>query len=95
MMTDVLSAFEYPHWLLVAGAILVVVGPHWLLVAGAILVVVGLVGIAFRQRTNTDLKPTEIAHENDRSRADRRAQLAERTKNRWAYEAKPTSGEGS
>jgi hypothetical protein len=78
-MTDALSAFEYPHWLLVAGAILVVIG---------------LVGIAFSQ-TKAELKPTEIAHENDRSRADRRAQLAERTRNRWANEAKPTSGEGS
>jgi hypothetical protein len=79
-MTGVLSAFEYPHWLLVAGAILVAIG---------------LAGIGFRQRTKADLKPTEIAHENDRARADRRAQLAERTRNRWANEAKPTSGEGS
>jgi hypothetical protein len=74
-MTDVLSVFVYPHWLLVAGAILVVIG---------------LVGIAFRQ-TKADLKPTEVAHESDWARADRKAQLAERTRNRWANEA----GEGS
>jgi hypothetical protein len=46
-MTDVLSAFEYPHWLIVAGAILVAIG---------------LAAIAFRQSTKADLKPTEITH---------------------------------
>ena len=35
-MTDALSAMEYPHWLMVAGAILVVLG---------------LIGFALRKRT--------------------------------------------
>ena len=32
--------------------------PHWLIVAGAILVVLGLLGLAFRQRLAT-IEPTE------------------------------------
>jgi len=42
-VTDALSAMEYPHWLIVAGAILVVLG---------------LLGLAFRQRL-APIEPTE------------------------------------
>ena len=42
-MTDALSAMEYPHWLIVAGAILVVLG---------------LVGLAFRKRL-APIEPAE------------------------------------
>jgi hypothetical protein len=36
--------------------------PHWLMVAGAVLVVLGFVGFAFRQNRNIELddKPTEM-----------------------------------
>jgi hypothetical protein len=42
-VTDALSAMEYPHWLIVAGAILVVLG---------------LVGLAFRERL-APIEPAE------------------------------------
>ena len=42
-MTDAFSAMEYPHWLIVAGAILVVLG---------------LVGLAFRKRL-APIEPAE------------------------------------
>jgi hypothetical protein len=38
-MTDALSAMEYPHWLMVAGAVLVVVG---------------FIGVAFRKNRNAE-----------------------------------------
>ena len=43
-MTDALSAMEYPHWLIVAGAILVVFG---------------FIGLAFRQRL-APIEPEKI-----------------------------------
>ena len=83
-MTDAFSAMEYPHWLMVAGALLVALG---------------LVGIAFDKRENPEVNITEIATENGRGqskfqadlariRADR-MKLAEQTKGRWANKAKP------
>ena len=35
--------------------------PHWLMVAGAVLVVLGIIGLAFRQNRNVELdqEPTE------------------------------------
>jgi hypothetical protein len=46
-MTNAFSAMEYPHWLMVAGAVLVVLG---------------FVGLAFRRNGNTeaDREPTEV-----------------------------------
>jgi hypothetical protein len=36
--------------------------PHWLMVAGAVLVVLGFIGLAFRQNRTIELdrKPTEM-----------------------------------
>ncbi len=38
--------------------------PHWLIVAGAILVVFGFIGLAFRQRKGAEAnyEPTEMAN---------------------------------
>ena len=46
-MIDALSALQYPHWLMVAGAVLVVLG---------------FVGLAFRQNRNAeaDREATEV-----------------------------------
>ena len=79
-MTDVLSAMEYPHWLIVAGAILAVLG---------------LIGLAIRQRKSAEVKLPEMANENEQGRsrfeaelaqlqANRKAKLAEQTRGRWA-----------
>ena len=73
--------------------------PHWLIVAGAILVVLGLVGLAFRRRP-APLEPTEVLKqpsefEREIAQANRKAKLAEQTKGRWANEAKPPLGERS
>jgi hypothetical protein len=87
-MTDVLSAFEFPHWLIVAGALLVALG---------------LVGIAFDQRKNPEVNATEIATESDRGqsqfqvdlariRADR-MKVAEQTKGRSASKDRGTKAE--
>ena len=46
-MTDALSAMEYPHWLIVAGAILAVLG---------------LIGLAIRQRKSAEVKLPEMAN---------------------------------
>ena len=47
-MTDAFSAMQYPHWLLVVGAILVLLG---------------LIGLAFRQGKGVEVnyEPTELA----------------------------------
>jgi len=75
-MTDALSAMQYPHWLLVAGAILVVLG---------------FIGLAFRKKL-APIEPTEIASGNEQRRsqfeaeiaqANRKAKLAEQTRSRW------------
>ena len=83
-MTDALSGMEYPHWLMVAGAILVVLG---------------LVGLAFHQRP-APLEPTDVSKrqsdfEAQITQANRKAKLAEQTKGRWADKAKPTPGEAA
>ena len=81
-MTSALSAMQYPHWMIVAGAILIVLG---------------FIGLAFRRRM-APLEPTEVANRNEQRRsefgaeiaqANRKAKLAEQTKDRWANEAKP------
>jgi hypothetical protein len=78
---DALSAMEYMHWLIVAGAILVVFG---------------IIGLAFRQRL-APVEPTEVSNGNEQRRAEfeaeitqanRKAKLAEQTKGRWANKAK-------
>ena len=76
-MRDALSAMEYPHWLIVVGAILVVFG---------------IIGLAFRQRL-APIERTEVANRNEQRQSDfetqitqanRKAKLAEQTRQRWA-----------
>jgi len=72
--------------------------PHWLIVAGSILLVLGFIGLALRRRS-APLEPTAVSNEQRRAefdaeitKANRKAKLAEQTKGRWA---KTTSGERS
>jgi len=76
-MTEALSAMQYPHWLIVAGAILVVLG---------------FIGLASRQRLAV-VGPTDVSNGNEQRRsefeveitqANRKARRAEQTKGRWA-----------
>ena len=75
--------------------------PHWLIVAGAILAVLGLIGLAIRQRKSAEVKLPEMANENEQGRsrfeaeltqlqANRRAKLAEQTRGRWANKDRDT-----
>jgi hypothetical protein len=81
-MTDAFSALQYPHWLILAGAILVVLG---------------IIGLAFRQRPPpVEFTEVAIGNEQDRSerkpeiaQANRKARLAGQTKNGWTKGAKP------
>jgi hypothetical protein len=49
--------------------------PHWLMVAGAVLVVVGFIGLAVRQKRNVDLdhEPTEMKANGKRDGRDSNA----------------------
>ena len=79
-MTDVFSSIEYPHWLIVAGAVLVVLG---------------FIGLAFRQRKGAEALK-EMANGNEQGppefeaelpqaqAANRSAKLAEQSRDRWA-----------
>jgi hypothetical protein len=74
--------------------------PHWLIVTGALLVVLGSVGLglsrsagAEAERPIADIEPTEKANEIEQGppeflsaqvRATRKAKLAEQTRDRWA-----------
>jgi hypothetical protein len=87
-MRDALAAMEYPHWLIVAGVILVVFG---------------IIGLVFRQRL-APIERTEVANRNEQrrsefeaeiARANRKSKLAEQTKDRCATEAKPPPDEHS
>ena len=79
---DAFSAMEYPHWLIVAGATLVVFG---------------IIGLAFRQRL-APLGPTEVPKrqsdfETQITQANRKAKLAEQTRQRWADKDRGTKEE--
>ena len=70
--------------------------PHWLFVAGAVLLVLGFIGLAFRLRQNAEANLKEMANGNEQGRsefeaelaqtqtANRKAKLAEETRQRWA-----------
>ena len=75
-MTNAISSMEYPHWLIVAGAVLLMLG---------------FVGLALRQRAvEADLD--DIASEQSEpdaelaqtQGADRKAKLEEQKRDRWA-----------
>ena len=44
--------------------------PHWLIVAGAVLLVLGFIGHAFRQRKDAEAKLKEMANGNEQGRSD-------------------------
>jgi hypothetical protein len=76
-MTNAFSSMEYPHWLIVAGALLLMVG---------------FVGLALRQR-GVEADPSDIASDQTSSEpeaeltqapdADRNAKLEEQKRDRW------------
>jgi hypothetical protein len=77
-MTNVFSAMEYPHWLIIAGAILLMLG---------------FVGLALRQRAveaeiddmASDQEPSELEAELAQTQgADRKSKLEEQKRDRWA-----------
>jgi hypothetical protein len=79
-MTNVFSAMEYPHWLIIAGAILLMLG---------------FVGLALRQRAveaeiddmASDQEPSELEAELAQTQgADRKSKLEEQKRDRWVKE---------
>ena len=80
-MTNAFSSMEYPHWLIIAGVVLLVLG----------FVGLAFVGFAFRQN---DAEAEETANGNEQARsefqaepaqtqaANRKAKLAEQTRER-------------
>jgi hypothetical protein len=88
-MTDAFSSMEYPHWLIVAGAVLLVLG---------------FIGLALSQRKDAEAELKEIAKGNEPGRSDlaelaqtqaanRKAKLAEQTRQRWADKDRGTKEE--
>jgi hypothetical protein len=80
-MTNAFSSMEYPHWLIVAGAVLLMLG---------------FVGLALRQRgVEAELNNMASGQDQERSEseaelaqtrgADRKAKLEEQKRDRWAY----------
>ena len=75
-MTNALSSMEYPHWLIIAGAILLMLG---------------FVGLTLRQRAveaeiddvASDQEPSELAQTQG---ADRKSKLDEQKRDRWFKE---------
>src|SRR5438876_5774271 len=85
-MTNAFSSMEYPHWLIVAGAILLMLG---------------FVGLALRQRgVEAELNDMASGHEQGRSEpdtelaqtqaADRKEKLEEQKRDRWANKDRGT-----
>ena len=79
-MTNAFSAMEYPHWLIIAGAILLMLG---------------FVGLALRQRAveaeidgmASDQEPFELEAELAQTQgADRKSKLDEQKRDRWFKE---------
>jgi hypothetical protein len=77
-MTNAFSAMEYPHWLIIAGAILLMLG---------------FVGLALRQRAveaeiddmASDQEPFELEAAQTQG-ADRKSKLEEQKRDRWFKE---------
>ena len=75
--------------------------PHWLIVAGAILLILGLFGLASRQRGEADLGDTASDKEPSEPEADlTQAAIYERTakekrRARWADESAAPSSSGT
>jgi flagellar biosynthesis/type III secretory pathway M-ring protein FliF/YscJ len=85
-MTNAFSSMEYPHWLIVAGAVLLVLG---------------FMGMALRQRV-AQAEPKEMASGDEQGRsesesepaqtqaASRKAKLEEQKRDRWANQDRST-----
>ena len=81
-MTDAFSAMEYPHWLIVAGFVLLVLG---------------FIGLALRRRllpverteASNGIEQRRAEFDAEITQANRKAKLAEQTKGRWANKPKP------
>ena len=78
--------------------------PHWLIVAGAVLLVLGFIGLALRPRKDAEAKLDEMANGNEQGRSDlaelaqtqaanRKTKLAEQTRQRWADKDRGTKEE--
>ena len=76
--------------------------PHWLIVAGTLLVLLGSIGLAYQTKRH-QVELTEIANENEQARpefednlaqtqANRKAKLAEQTKDRWTKQEPSDDG---
>jgi len=83
-MTNAFSSMEYPHWLIIAGAILLMLG---------------FVGLALRQRAveaelddmASDQEPSEPEAELAETQgADRKSKLEEQKRDRWANKDRGT-----
>jgi hypothetical protein len=84
-MTNAFSSMEYPHWLIVAGAVLLVLG---------------FVGLALRKRGVEAELNVVSAHDQGRSEseaeltqtqaADRKGKLEEQKRDRWAKKDRAT-----
>jgi hypothetical protein len=69
-MTNAFSSMEYPHWLIVAGTLLLMLG---------------FVGLALRPHLASDQGPSEPEAELTQTQgADRKAKLEEQKRDRWA-----------
>ena len=73
--------------------------PHWLIIAGAILLMLGFVGLALRQRAveaelddmASDQEPSEPEAELAETQgADRKSKLEEQKRDRWANKDRGT-----
>jgi len=90
-MTNAFSSMEYPHWLIIAGAVLLMLG---------------FVGLALRQR-GVEAEPTTWRVGNDQGWSeseaelaqtegdDRKAKLEEQKKDRWANKDRGTTNRGT
>ncbi len=66
--------------------------PHWLIVAGALLLILGFVGLALRQR-GVEAEPNDLANDHEPPEpqiglaqtqgVDRKAKLEEQKRDRW------------
>jgi hypothetical protein len=86
-MTNAFSSMEYPHWLIAAGAILLMFG---------------FVGLALNQRTveagrddmasDQEASKTETTELTQTEDADRKSKLEEQKGDRWADKGRSTEG---
>ena len=58
--------------------------PHWLIVAGTLLVLLGSIGLAYRQTKRHQVELTEIANENEQARPEFEDNFAQTQANRKA-----------